>query len=71
MAKKPVLRPSYKSDAKYLRRLMHAIERDEAKPKWWRDSTIIQISILINQFEVADGLGEETPSPTEEVKTDI
>lgn len=62
--KQPVLRPSYQSDAKYFRRLAHAVENDLAKPPAWRKATIAQIQALITTFEGADNVWqEETPSP--------
>lgn len=65
MPKQPTIRPTYKSDAKYFRRLAHAIERDLAKPQWWRDRAIAYVNLLVAQFEEADNVWEEK-APTQE-----
>ena len=74
MPKQPILRPSYLSDAKYFRRLVHAIQHDEAKPEWWRLRLIAKVNDLITEFEGADDVQKEATAeetPQEEAQTGI
>lgn len=66
MPKQPVIRPSYRSDAKYFRRLAHAIENDLAKPFWWRAKMVEKVNQLVIEFEAADNVEAQTPEKAQE-----
>lgn len=50
MGRLPKIRVSYHNDAQYMMRLIHAIERDDARPVEWRRARIAELQNLATEF---------------------
>lgn len=50
MARLPKIRASYYNDAQWLLRLIHAIQRDNTRPKKWREARIAELQKLATEF---------------------
>jgi hypothetical protein len=50
MGRQPKIRVSYYNDAQFMLRLIHAIERDEARPLKWRQAMIAKLQIIASDF---------------------